>query len=335
FGSAAPTLIVGAGPTAQRLVALMNQLPEYGLRPVGLVDDKRPPPDEPNKPGATSVPYLGRLTQFADIAAATKAEEVIVAMSSVSDDRLAQTAHVAISLGMRVRVVPRLKDAVGVSACVEHLGPMPLVVLYHVDPLGWQFAVKHIMDRLVSGIGLLVISPLFIALAITVKLSSPGPIFFRQRRVGRDGKPFDCLKFRSMRLPGRADEDFELGHGDAPGGVEGVDRRTRIGKFMRRTSLDELPQLINVLRGDMSLVGPRPERPEFVELFNLQIRRYGERQRVRAGMTGWSQVHGLRGQTSIADRAEFDNYYIENWTLTLDLKILALTALAVLRRSED
>jgi lipopolysaccharide/colanic/teichoic acid biosynthesis glycosyltransferase len=122
--------------------------------------------------------------------------------------------------------------------------------------------------------------------------------------------------------------------GTAPGGVEGADRRTKIGKILRATSLDELPQFINVLKGQMSLVGPRPERPEFVELFEAQVQRYGERRRVRAGVTSWAQVHGLHGQTSIADRAEWDNYYIENWSLALDLKILALTIPAVLRRAE-
>jgi lipopolysaccharide/colanic/teichoic acid biosynthesis glycosyltransferase len=137
-----------------------------------------------------------------------------------------------------------------------------------------------------------------------------------------------------MRASDASDATFELKTGAAPGGVEGVDRRTKIGKILRATSLDELPQFINVLRGEMSLVGPRPERPEFVELFEAQIQRYGERHRVRAGVTGWAQVHGLRGQTSIADRAEWDNYYIENWSLALDLKILALTVPAVLRRAE-
>jgi lipopolysaccharide/colanic/teichoic acid biosynthesis glycosyltransferase len=178
------------------------------------------------------------------------------------------------------------------------------------------------------------ISPVFLTLVLLVKLSSPGPIFFSQPRVGRDGRVFGCLKFRSMRASDTSDAAFELKTGAAPGGVEGVDRRTKIGKILRATSLDELPQFINVLRGEMSLVGPRPERPDFVELFEAQIQRYGERHRVRAGVTGWAQVHGLRGQTSIADRAEWDNYYIENWSIALDLKILALTIPAVLRRAE-
>ena len=203
--SAAPTLIVGSGPTTQHLVTLMNRLPDYGLRPVGFLDDRPPPLNQSDDSTSSEVPYLGRLRHFVDVAGETKAEELIVAMSSTSDEQLARTAHVALQLGMRVRVMPRLRDAVGVRARVEHLGPMPLLVLYHVDPRGWQFAVKHMMDRLVSGVGLVLISPLLIGLAMAVRLSSPGPIFFRQRRVGRDGKPFDCLKFRSMRLPDRSD----------------------------------------------------------------------------------------------------------------------------------
>jgi exopolysaccharide biosynthesis polyprenyl glycosylphosphotransferase len=236
---------------------------------------------------------------------------------------------------MRVRVVPRLMDAIGGGAWIDHLGGVPLIVLARIDPRGWQFALKHALDRTAAGVGLVLISPVFIGLALLVKVSSPGPILFRQQRIGRDGKIFDCLKFRTMRPLDPADAEFHVQTGTAPGGVEGDDRRTRIGKIMRKTSLDELPQLLNVLRGDMSVVGPRPERPEFVELFEMQVRRYGERHRVKAGITGWSQVHGLRGQTSIADRAEFDNYYIENWSLHLDLKILLLTVVAVLRSAED
>jgi lipopolysaccharide/colanic/teichoic acid biosynthesis glycosyltransferase len=177
--------------------------------------------------------------------------------------------------------------------------------------------------------------------ALAVRLSSPGRALFSQRRVGRDGKVFDLYKFRSMRMPSH-DEPLEreeplglfLGADTAPGGVEGDDRRTAVGRLMRRTSLDELPQLLNVLRGEMSLIGPRPERPEFVELFTHDISRYGDRHRVKSGITGWAQVHGLRGQTSLAERVEWDNYYIAHWSLGLDLKILALTIIALFRKAE-
>jgi lipopolysaccharide/colanic/teichoic acid biosynthesis glycosyltransferase len=180
-------------------------------------------------------------------------------------------------------------------------------------------------------------------MAVIVRLTSPGPVLFRQRRVGRDGTVFDLYKFRSMRLdPSQtqpSDEDLTaldfLLNGDmAPGGVEGDDRRTPIGRLLRRFSFDELPQLFNVLRGEMSLVGPRPERPEFVELFRQDIARYGDRHRVKSGITGWAQVHGLRGQTSLAERVEWDNYYIAYWSLGLDLKILALTLVAMFRDAE-
>jgi exopolysaccharide biosynthesis polyprenyl glycosylphosphotransferase len=325
-----PTLIVGSGQIAHQLITRMRQVPEYGLRPVGVLDDVRPTDAE-----LLDVPYLGTTDNLENAARTTRAEELIVAPSTVPDELLARTAQRAQSLGIRVRVVPRLVDVVGVGARVEHLGGVPLLVLNHVHPKGWQFAVKHALGRLIAGVGLLLISPLFLALALLVRFSSPGPILFRQRRIGRDGRVFDCLKFRTMRPPDPANAAFALKTGAAPGGVEGDDRRTPIGKFMRKASLDELPQLLNVLRGDMALVGPRPERPDFVELFEMNVRRYGERHRVKAGITGWAQVHGLRGQTSIADRAEFDNFYIENWSLGLDLKILLLTGLAVLRPSEE
>jgi exopolysaccharide biosynthesis polyprenyl glycosylphosphotransferase len=327
FGSLA--LIIGSGPIAHQLITRMRQVPDYGLHPAGLLDDVRLSDGDP-----LDVKYFGTTDNLETAARATGATELIIAPSSVSDEHLARTAQLAQNLGMRVRVVPRLMDAVGGGARVEHLGGVPLMVLSRVDPKGWQFAIKHASDRMAAALGLLLISPVFIALAVMVKISSPGPIFFSQERVGRDGKVFGCLKFRSMRPPDPAKSSFELKDGAAPGGVEGDDRRTQIGKIMRKTSLDELPQLLNVLRGEMSLVGPRPERPEYVELFEMQIRRYGDRHRVRAGITGWAQVHGLRGQTSIADRAEFDNYYIENWSLKLDFKILVLTVLAVLKSAE-
>jgi lipopolysaccharide/colanic/teichoic acid biosynthesis glycosyltransferase len=190
------------------------------------------------------------------------------------------------------------------------------------------------MDRVAAAFMLIVLAPLLLTIALGVKLSSPGPILFRQRRVGRDGQDFDLLKFRSMRLPD-AKADFQPRPGAAPGGVEGADRRTPLGRFIRRTSLDELPQLVNVLRGAMSLVGPRPERPEFVSLFRQDVERYADRHRVKSGITGWAQVNGYRGQTSLADRVEWDNFYIENWSLWLDFKIVLLTVDAVVRSREE
>ncbi|MET0197872.1 MAG: sugar transferase [Rhodococcus fascians] len=335
YNSAAPTLVIGGGPIGHQLVARMRQFPEYGLNPIGLVDVTPVAPVDPTAPDFIDVPYLGTPSQFEMIAKTTGAEEVIVAFSSVQHEELVAAVRSAHKLGIRVWVVPRLFDTVGLKTRVEHIGGLPLMVLPHVDPKGWQFLLKGLTDRVLTSIGLLLISPIFLLLMLLVRLSSPGPIFFAQERIGRDGIPFDCLKFRSMRPPRASDAEFVRVEGAAPGGVEGVDRRTKIGKIMRQTSLDELPQLLNVIRGDMSLVGPRPERPEYVDLFAMQIRRYGERHRVKAGVTGWAQVHGLRGQTSIADRAEWDNYYIENWSIWLDIKILFLTVLAVLKRAED
>lgn len=326
----APALVLGSGPIAHQLVARMRQVPEYGLNPVGILDEF-PPPDL----DFLKLPYLGTTRDLEAAARSVHAEDLIVAPSATSDEELARAAQAAQALGLRVFVVPRLFDAVGVGTRVEHLGGIPLLVLSRVDPKGWHFALKHAFDRTMAAVGLLLISPLFLGLALLVKTTSPGPVFYRQQRVGRDSKVFDCLKFRSMRPLDPSEEGFAPKAGDAPGGVEGVDRRTRIGKIMRKTSLDELPQLLNVLKGDMSLVGPRPERPAFVELFEMQVRRYGDRHRVKAGITGWAQVHGLRGQTSIADRAEFDNYYIENWSLRLDFRILVLTVLAVFRSVEE
>ncbi len=324
-----PALVVGSGPVAHQLINRMRHVRDYGLWPAGVLDDTRPSDTD-----AFEVPYLGTTGNLESAVRETRAEELIIAPSSLPDEQLARAAQLAQELGVRVRVVPRLMDAVGIGTRIEHLGGVPLMVLTRVDPRGWQFALKHAFDRTAALLGLVLISPLLIGLALAVKLSSPGPVFFSQERIGRDGKVFGCLKFRTMR-PAPAVASFEPQTGVAPGGVEGEDRRTWIGKFMRKFSLDELPQLINVLRGQMSLVGPRPERPEFVELFEMHVRRYGQRHRVKAGMTGWAQVHGLRGQTSIADRAEWDNYYIDNWSLLLDFKILLLTVLAVLRSAED
>lgn len=195
-----------------------------------------------------------------------------------------------------------------------------------------QRAGKHGVGQLAAALLIIVLLPVLLIVAAAVKLSSPGAVLYRQRRVGRHGQTFEILKFRSMS--DAPDSSFVPQAGSAPGGVEGIDRRTAVGTFLRRTSLDELPQLLNVLKGDMSLVGPRPERPEFVELFADEVPGYSVRHEVRVGMTGLAQVRGLRGKTSIAERAAADAEYVRSWSLLLDLKILFLTFGAVLQAAE-
>jgi exopolysaccharide biosynthesis polyprenyl glycosylphosphotransferase len=325
----APTLIVGAGNVGMRLARRLVASPEYGLLPVGFLDANPLQGDE--IPG---IPVLGSPDELDWVAQLTGAEHVVIAFSSEPDERLVDLVRRCEALGLEVSLVPRLFESLNHRATYEPLGGTPLMGLRSVHPKGWQFALKHAFDRLGAALLIALFAPLMAAIALAVRVSSPGPIVFRQRRVGRDGTVFDLFKFRSMRMPDPANEGFRPGADSAPGGVEGTDRRTLIGRFLRRTSLDELPQFFNVLLGDMSLVGPRPERPEFVELFETDIRRYGDRHRVKSGVTGWAQVHGLRGQTSLSDRVEWDNYYIEHWTLGLDFKILAMTMLVVLRPAE-
>ena len=193
---------------------------------------------------------------------------------------------------------------------------------------------KYLVGRCLALIALVALSPIMLGLALAVLLTSRGPVLFRQRRVGQGGETFSMLKFRSMRVA-LDSTSFVPFAGSAPGGVEGVDRRTAVGRFIRRTSLDELPQLWNVVRGDMCLVGPRPERPEHVERFSDEVVGYAARHRVRVGLTGLAQVEGSRGATScIATRAQLDNAYIESWSLGLDAKILGRTVGAVLRGAE-
>jgi exopolysaccharide biosynthesis polyprenyl glycosylphosphotransferase len=335
--AAQSTLIVGAGEVGAHVERRLLAQPELGLYPVGYLDAD-PLPDDlvPDR----QAPVLGGPADLAAVARETRAEHVVLGFSSAPDRLLLPLVRECEALGLKVSLVPRLFESVNVHVSLEHLGGLPLFGLHTIDPKGWQFAVKHVIDTVCAALALLVLSPLLIGLALAVRFSSPGPILFRQRRIGRDGRDFEMLKFRSMRPaeapvdPAEASNVVPLHTDIGPGGVEGADRRTAVGRLMRRTSLDELPQLLNVLRGEMSLVGPRPERPEFVDLFGSRIARYSDRHRVKSGITGWAQVHGLRGKTSLADRVEWDNYYIENWSLSLDLKILVMTVVAVFRRAE-
>ncbi len=324
---ATPTLIVGAGVVGSHLAHRLRAEPSYGMRPVAYLDSD--PLAQAENP---SIPVLGGPQDLAAAVAQTGARHVILAFSGEPDRVLVNTVRECQQIGVGVSLIPRLYESINERTSLDHVGGLPLLTLHSIDPRGWQFAVKHLLDRGLAGLGILLLSPLLIAVAIVVRLTSSGPALFRQRRVGRDGREFDVLKFRTMRVePAGGHRRFEPLDGMAPGGVEGVDRRTPLGRVLRDLSVDELPQLLNVLRGDMSFVGPRPERPEFAARFAIDVARYEDRHRVKSGITGWAQVHGLRGQTSIADRVEWDNYYILNWSLRLDLRILFLTVAEVLR----
>jgi exopolysaccharide biosynthesis polyprenyl glycosylphosphotransferase len=270
-------------------------------------------------------------------------DHLIVAFSLTTDANMSRLVQHCQELGLEVSVVPRMFETMNQRTLYGAVGGLPLLSFSMIDPKGWQFTVKYALDRVAATVMLTVLAPLLALLAVMVKLSTGGPVLFRQPRVGLDGDQFDMLKFRTMNdVPegehdsiGELDKDGQALHFDtAPGGVEGADRRTLIGGLLRRLSLDELPQLWNVLRGEMSLVGPRPERVSYVRRFEPVVYRYAERHRVKSGITGWAQVHGLRGQTSLAERVEWDNYYISHWSLGLDLKILLLTLVAAFRNAE-
>ena len=215
-------------------------------------------------------------------------------------------------------LVADVPNLVSLTLTTTNLDGMPLVGLRESPHFGLNVLVKRVMDIALSLIALIVLSPLLLLIALLVKLTSPGPIFYRQPRCGLNGHTFDMIKFRSMRLDAEAKTGAVWAQKDDP-------RRTPIGTFLRKTSLDELPQLFNVLMGDMSLVGPRPERPTFVDQFSKTIPNYNARHCVKAGITGWAQVHGWRGNTSLRKRIRFDLYYITHWTPWLDVRIMWMT----------
>jgi exopolysaccharide biosynthesis polyprenyl glycosylphosphotransferase len=338
--TAKPTLIVGAGKIGQLVAKRLLEHPEFGLRPVGFLD-KEPLADAPAK-----VPVLGASWDLESVIEEHGVEHVVVTFSTAPSEVLLRTAKLCQTYGVGISIVPRLFEHMTEHLTIEHIGALPLLSARRSDPSSWQFAVKYAADRIIAGVLLVVALPLVAALALGVALSDGRPLLFRQRRIGRGGSEFEMLKFRTMKGErGGAVVDPELlvelataravlTNSVAPGGVEGVDRRTRFGAFLRRMSLDELPQLLNVLTGDMSLIGPRPERPEFVRLFERTVPRYADRHRVKPGITGWGQVNGLRGKTSLSDRVEWDNYYIENRSLWLDVKILLRTLVALRQHSK-
>jgi exopolysaccharide biosynthesis polyprenyl glycosylphosphotransferase len=322
-----PTLIVGSGKVGCLTARRLLERPELGLKPVAFLD-KDPLVDPQDLLG---LPVAGASWDLDGVVAAYGIEQVIVTFSTAPDEVLLRLVRRCEELGIAVSVVPRLFERVPERHSVEHVGGIPLLTAHPANTATMQFAFKYALDRLFAAVALVLLSPILIAAAIAVRVSLGRPLLFRQVRVGRDGRTFEIMKFRTMRLSDGPPEPAELELPDdvGPGGVEGEDRRTRLGAFLRATCIDELPQLFNVLRGEMSMVGPRPERPEFVSQFERNVYRYADRHRVKSGITGWSQVHGLRGKTSITDRAEWDNFYIENFSLWLDLKIMVLTLGAI------
>jgi exopolysaccharide biosynthesis polyprenyl glycosylphosphotransferase len=310
-----PALIVGAGSVGTELFKQLTDHPEYGLMPVGLVDDVPADPD---------LPLLGGLAELSEVIAEHDVRRVLVAYGPTGEQELITILRSTVLHGIELHVVPRFFE-LGLAPNgpdIEDIWGIPLYRVRRAALRESSWKIKRGADVLVSSLLLLVLAPLLAAIALAVRLSSPGPVLFRQRRIGQHGEEIEVLKFRTLRM--NTDADITWSVVDDP-------RQTGVGRWLRRLSLDELPQFWNVLRGDMALVGPRPERPVFVSRFSAQVTGYSDRHRLPAGLTGLAQVHGLRGDTSIEERARFDNYYIEHWSPWLDMKIALLTVGAIAR----
>ncbi len=306
-------LIVGAGTAGRMLEESFRQYPWMGFDVVGFTDDEQLP--------ATDV--LGRVDETISIVDRYSSDGrpidyVYVALPLSASERIEGLVNELSTRLTHVCLVPDLFHFDIVNSRVSDVDGLPVIHLIDEAPLGFRRVVKRIIDVLFSFVVLLVTLPLMLLIAALVKISSRGPVFYRQQRMGLNGLTFDMLKFRSMPV------DVESGTGPV-WARKGEDRATPVGRILRRTSLDELPQFINVLKGDMSVVGPRPERPVFIERFKERVPRYMLRHKMKAGITGWAQVNGWRGNTSIEKRIEYDLYYIQNWSLLLDVKIILLT----------
>ncbi len=307
-------IIVGAGELGRTVAQKVAELPQLGLRVAGFVDDT-PPAAAPDGPASR---YLGRIDDLPELVRTHKVSQVFFALPRESHADLERGLTLLGQEMVDILIVPDILQFVMLRAGLESLDGIPMINLAETPLSGWYAPVKRTADIVCSLLGLVILAPLFAAIAIAIKFTSPGPIFYRQERISLDGTLFDMFKFRSMRHDAESETGAVWASPDDP-------RRTRLGAFLRSTSLDELPQLFNILKGEMSFVGPRPERPVFVEQFRERIPRYMLRHKVKCGLTGWAQVNGWRGNTSIEKRIEYDIYYVENWSLSFDLKILWLT----------
>jgi Undecaprenyl-phosphate glucose phosphotransferase len=311
---ARPVVIVGAGSSARAVAERMRRMPELGVAVQGFYTSDGAPD------ASLPAPVLGAYGEVAAKAKAGGLAEIIVALprsDASAQDGILQSLNDTVSV---VRLVPDVYDYITLGCTIEDFDALPVLSLNEamIDPVGAFW--KRIVDLAGSSFALILFSPVFLVTAALVKLTSRGPIFYGQERMSVDGTTFRMWKFRSMK----ADAEAQTG---AVWAVPNDDRRTPIGAFLRSTSLDEIPQFWNVFMGEMSLVGPRPERPEFVHQFRGNIPKYMLRHKVKAGITGWAQVNGWRGDTSLEKRIECDLYYIRHWSLAMDFKILALTFL--------
>lgn len=309
-------LVLGATQVSGMLMERLFRDPSAGYRVAGCLDNKL-------KYGKIfgGVKILGKIKDAENIIKEKGVDEVFIGMDRYNREEVAEI--IMKCEGVRFMIASDMLGLMAKSIDYNEIFGIPVFTVKELplDRAYNRFA-KRALDIAAAGAGILILSPLLLALAALVKISSPGPVFYAQERVGRGNKNFMMYKFRSMRKDAEEKTGPKWARENDP-------RRTQVGAFMRKTSLDELPQLFNIFAGDMSLVGPRPERPNFVREFSRTIPRYLERHRVKSGLTGWAQVNGLRGNTSLEERVNYDIYYIENWSLWLDIKILIKTALEV------
>ena len=309
-------LIAGTGDLARHVADKLLQHGEFGYQIAGFVDDGV----GDDHLGYRGLPLLGTLSDTEEIIRRERIDQLCVALPLDQHVKMLGLVEVANRECIDIKVIPDFLQFVTLRAKLEDLDGIPLINVNDVPLQGFNSVVKRVIDVGLSAAALMALAAPFAVIAAAIRAGSPGPVFYRQERMGLDRRPFTVLKFRSMFDDAERDTGPVWARQNDP-------RRTLVGRFLRRFSLDELPQLWNVLRGDMSLVGPRPERPFFVEQFKDRVPQYMLRHKVKSGMTGWAQVNGWRGNTSIEKRIEYDLYYIENWSVGLDFKIMWLTVL--------
>jgi Undecaprenyl-phosphate glucose phosphotransferase len=307
-------LIIGAGGLARKTIRAVRENKTLGYKIVGILDD-----NILEGKSVEGIPIIGTIPDLESKIAEHQVDEIIITLPLKEYDKLKYVIKICEKSGVRTQIIPDYFRYIPSRPLMDEIDGLPLINIRYV-PLDSiiNSAVKRVFDIIMSLIGILLCLPVFLVVCIGIKLDSPGPILFKQERVGLNRRLFAMYKFRSMRVQAESQSDTKWTTKDDS-------RKTKFGSFLRKTSLDELPQLFNVLKGDMSLVGPRPERPFFVEQFKEKIPKYMIKHQVRPGITGWAQVNGWRGDTSIRKRIEYDLYYIENWTFLLDLKIIFLT----------